>query len=121
MLKDTIEYLSTKRGLDEFGRPRHSTMNNDGGLLVNYALTGDFAIIEEMSREFVNGLYERDGDKPFHLLLYDTGVGYALFHLIRAWNQWHETTYNVDNTMSVMFYDKGMGEWIEHTWYGKRP
>ena len=120
MSKDTLEYLSTKRGLDEFGRPRHSITNNNGGMLVNYALTGDFVIIEQMSRDFVKELYE-NRNKPFHLLLYDTGVGYALFHLIRAWNQWHEVTFNVDNTMSVMFYDKGMGQWVEQPWYGTRP
>ena len=116
----TLEFLSTKRGKDEFGRSRHSETNNSGGLLVDYAISGDFSIIERLSREFVGGLYAKN-EEPIHLLLYDTGVGYALFHLIRAWNQWHETTYNVDNTMSVMFYDRSVGMWIENAWYGKRP
>lgn len=116
----TLEFLSTRRGRDEFGRLPHSELTNSGELLTSYALNGDFSIIEQMSRDFVTELYASENE-PFHLRIYNTGVGYALFHLIRAWNQWHETSYNVHNTMSLMFYDRTLGQWVEHPWYGTRP
>ena len=113
------EYLTIRRSRDREISSPYLSMNNDGEVLYKYAINGDFSIIEQMCRDFVKELYE-DNNGPEVLRLYDTGVNFVVYHLIRAWNIWHERTGNVNHSLSVMMFDKKNSKWIENIWYTNR-
>jgi len=113
------EYLTIRRSRDKEINSPYLSMNNEGEVLYKYAIIGDLSIIEQMSRDFVKNIYE-DNDGPEVLRLYDTGVNFVVYHLIRAWNIWHERTGNVNHGLSVMMFDRKNAKWRENIWYSNR-
>lgn len=115
------EYLTIRRSRDKEIHSPYLSSNNKGDVLYKYAVTGDFSILESLCRDFVKNIYENEEESaPDILRLYDTGVNFVLFHLIRAWNIWHERTGNVDRSLSVMVFDRKNNRWVENIWYSSR-
>ena len=131
MAKQKMEYVewqTVSRSIDKTREreerfPR-SVLGRFGTRLINRNAIRrgtDFAEIHSMANEFINGVFDGASDaKPKHLLLYTTGVEYATVVLIRAWQLWHERSFNVSCGLSIMSWDERNEGWRETVWYGER-
>lgn len=113
------EYLTVWRGYKDDGRPKVFEMNNDAELIPNYAIRGSFEDLELTCKDFIKDVYKDGG--PDVLNLYDTGVSFALFHLLRAWQIWHESTGNTTKGVTVYFKPQDAELWEPFPWFNHRP
>jgi len=113
------EYLTVWRGYKDDGRPKVFEMNNDAELIPHYAIRGSFEDIEHTCRDFIKEVYKDGGPDVLHL--YDTGVSFALHHLLRAWQIWHESTGNTSKGLTVLFKPQDAESWVAYPWFNHRP
>ena len=113
------EYLTVWRGLKDDGRPKVFEMNNDAELIPHYAIRGSFEDIERTCKEFIQEVYKDGGPDVLHL--YDTGVSFALHHLLRSWQIWHESTGNTTKGLTIFFKPQDAELWVRYPWFNHRP
>ena len=113
------EYLTVWRGFKDDGRPKVFEMNNDAELIPHYAIRGSFEDIERTCKEFIQEVYKDGGPDVLHL--YDTGVSFALHHLLRSWQIWHESTGNTTKGLTIFFKPQDAELWVRYPWFNHRP
>jgi len=113
------EYLTVWRGYKDDGRPKVFAMNNDAEIIHDCAIRGSFDDLERTCREFIKDVYKDGGPDVLHL--YDTGVSFALYNLLRAWQIWHESTGNSTKGLTLFFKPQEAESWIPYPWFNYRP